>query len=169
MLRPFLTNGARAGWNLAPVLFDGATTGRETFFFPSQAPSAGAMLTARVHQGTHKFKAMQWTSNHGGCWMEPTGEGSGDKTWHDPPLIFDLSVDEGESTLVNSTMPAADFAKLVEAFADAFEAINRSITGDVRSVTNYEQDPSVMLTDMCCNPKHVVCRCNVTAEGMGER
>jgi hypothetical protein len=152
------------GWNLAPVLFDESTTGRETFFFPSQAPTPGAMLTARVHQGSHKYKAMKWTFNHGGCWMEPTGEGSLVKAWHNPPLVFDLSVDEAESALVNSTMPADAFAKLVEAFGDAFAAINRSIAGDARSATDYEQDPSVMLTDMCCNPNHVVCRCNVTAE-----
>jgi hypothetical protein len=44
-----------SGYNLAPVLFDGATAGREIFFFPSQKPSPGAMLTARVHQGAHKY------------------------------------------------------------------------------------------------------------------
>ena len=92
--------------------------------------------------------------------------GSGSNSWHNPPLIFDLSVDEAESTLVNSTMPPAAFAKLVQAFESAFVAINRSIATDgVLSVANYEQDPEVMLTDMCCNPNHVVCRCNVTGAG----
>jgi hypothetical protein len=98
--------------------------------------------------------------------MEPSGTGSGKTSWHDPPLIFDLSMDEAESTLVNSTMPPAAFAALLEAFEDAFAAINHSIATDgLRSVTNYEQDPAVMLTDMCCNPNHVVCRCNVTSVG----
>ena len=96
--------------------------------------------------------------------MEPSGVGSGSKVWRDPQLIFDLSVDRAESTLVNNSMPPAAFAKLLDTFDDAFAAINRSIVADgVRSVTNYEQDPAVMLTDMCCNPDHVVCRCNVTA------
>ena len=45
-------------------------------------------------------KAMKWTSHSGGCWMEPTGRGVGGTAYHSPPLIFDLSVDEAESTLV---------------------------------------------------------------------
>ncbi len=61
-------------------------------FWCLRALTAGLLLLAD--------KAMKWTSHSGGCWMEPTGRGVGGTAYHSPPLIFDLSVDEAESTLV---------------------------------------------------------------------
>ena len=42
------------GVDLGSLLFDGKPPERSVFYHPSQAPSAGAMLTARLHTGTHK-------------------------------------------------------------------------------------------------------------------
>ena len=63
---------------------------------------------------------------------------------------------------VNSTLSATDFAALVADFDKAFAAIESSLATTPHSTVDYSQDPAIMLTDMCCNPQHVVCRCNVS-------
>ena len=50
------------GVDLGSLLFDGKPPERSVFYHPSQAPSAGAMLTARLHTGTHKCQLQRTLS-----------------------------------------------------------------------------------------------------------
>ncbi|PIK38747.1 putative arylsulfatase G-like [Apostichopus japonicus] len=73
---------------------------------------------------------------------------------HHPPLIFNVREDPMESNPLDpgSKLYQSIYAGMKEAMID----INASLKNDNRTVADYTEDPNAK---PCCNPHHVVCRC----------
>lgn len=72
---------------------------------------------------------------------------------HDPPLIFSLSADEREAHPLSDTLPPT----LLDTLRQLHRAKLADIESTPRSRADYATSPSAM---PCCNPHHVVCRCD---------
>lgn len=137
------------GVNLGPALFDGASQVRDTLFHPNSGCEGqiGAIETLRVN-ATLKIKYRT-----GGKCVSCDRKLAPD-TFHDPPLIFDLIVDPGESTPIEPSNPrhaiAVDMAKT------ALAALQQSVVVDNTTIADYETNRDVK---PCCNPKDRLCRC----------
>ena len=129
------------GVDLGPVLFDGANVGHTVLFHPDQNGSLTAM-----RYGSYKAYYQSYSASDGACggWVTPVRD-------HYPPLVFDLSVDEGEAH------PIAVNATLLAILDNARAAKLKDIASTPRSVPDYGQGT----TDdrPCCDAGHIVCRC----------
>ena len=80
--------------------------------------------------------------------------------YHDPPLVFDLRNDPGQT----APLGAADarHARAVAAAAEALRRIRASIAADNTTVSSYATDDRAR---PCCGPKEPLCRCPHQVEG----
>lgn len=129
------------GVDLAPVLFDNAPSAREWLWHPNTKD--GALDAARYG----RYKAHFQTYGPPGC-NEPQSQ------WvqHDPPLIFDLETDPGETTPLANPPDG-----LVATFKAALAAQLTNISSTYRSTADYSEGGWAHAP--CCNPNNAACRC----------
>ena len=88
------------GQDLSPLLFGKTTTAHTTLFHPlSGSCGTGPIGAARwMTADGHAYKTMYHTGGAQGCLTRPNpGEKNVNCKTHDPPLLFDLSVDPAEA------------------------------------------------------------------------
>jgi len=130
------------GQSIAPTLFDGNDTAHTFLFHPDQNGSLTAM---RYH--TYKALYQTYSANDGACGGRVTPVRD-----HYPPLVFDLSRDEGEG------YPIEVSKELLRVLDEAREAKLNDIHSTPRSTPDYRQGT---LDDRpCCDAAHIVCRCD---------
>ncbi len=128
------------GFDLSPVLFDGAPSVREWLAHPNAYD--GNISVIRYQNYTAVFES----------WGPPTcTEPASPTLRHNPPIIFDLGSDPGQTTPLSPPPPG-----LVSSFLSAWTALQANITGTFRSITNYSKEIGV---EPCCDPARAVCRC----------
>ena len=137
---PLPTNRSFDGQDIGAVLFDGSEQGHTFLFHPDQ----NGTLTAMRYQ---QYKAFYQTYSAAACGagvQSPVRD-------HYPPLVFDLSADEGESH------PISVSADLLAVLDKALAAKRADIASTPRSKPDYRQGD---LDDRpCCDAGHIVCRC----------
>ncbi|XP_055509907.1 arylsulfatase G isoform X1 [Leucoraja erinacea] len=158
----FSTLISLAGANLPPnrrydslditkVLFGQSHSGHKALFHPNSGAAGefGDLKTIRLKQ----YKAFYLTGGAKAC---KGGEGPAQQ--HDPPLIFNLLNDRAEGQPLDPL--DAEYRAVFPQIQRALDNIIRDISTDNTSMADYSHDPAVI---PCCQPKHVVCRCeNVT-------
>eukprot|EP00939_MAST-03C_sp_MAST-3C-sp1_P004073 g4073.t1 len=78
---------------------------------------------------------------------------------HDPPLVFDLSVDAAESSPLPLNADESEYRNhpgLLAEIRAALAAMLHSITMDNTTSADYSQDPA---GKPCCDPTHPLCMC----------
>ncbi|CAL8260579.1 unnamed protein product [Arctogadus glacialis] len=142
------------GIDATDVLLNGDQTGREFLFHPNSGASGlfGDLQTVRAG----KHKAFYITGSAEAC-----GGGRGTQLLHDPPLIFDLGVDQAEATPLDAGAP--DYQEVLGKVTKAREELLWDIATDQSvSVADYTQDQSAA---PCCDPQRASCRCPGPAGG----
>ena len=144
------------GVDISPVLMDGGDSLGETPSFnrgPLFHPNSGCegeigdLETVRLREFKAKFRT-------GGKCTSCDGKRAPD-TYHDPPLIFDLDADPGESTPL--TPSDSRYAGVLREVRAALTAVAASVAADNTTVADYAQDPK---NRPCCNPAHLFCACD---------
>eukprot|EP00047_Mylnosiga_fluctuans_P012367 m.25635 g.25635 ORF g.25635 m.25635 type:complete len:452 (+) comp4191_c0_seq1:2-1357(+) len=133
------------GVDIADVLFQNATPSDRILFHPCcSGPHSGDLDAVRLG----RYKAFFATYSVPAC-----SEPAAGRREHNPPLIFDLETDPGETTPL-----AQPPSGLVQAMVAARLARLADIAGSFRSMANY----SVGGVDAwpCCKQGNVGCRCN---------
>ncbi|KAG5854283.1 arylsulfatase G-like [Anguilla anguilla] len=135
------------GMDITDVLFHGSETGHKSLCHPNSGAAGqfGDLQTVRLGQ----YKAFYITGAAEAC-----GGGTGKQEVHNPPLIFDLSDDEEESTPLDSG--SEEYTAVLEHVQWERDALLLDIATDHVSRADYTVDPSVA---PCCDPSHVACRC----------
>lgn len=127
------------GYDLSPVLFEGATSVRSFLAHPDT--QTGNLTAIRYNQ----FKAYLATYGAPACNIPAS------KTlYHMPPLVFDLSVDPAESNPVRN-------AAVEQAVVDYYNSLILNISSTYHSRADYAEGGNASWP--CCNPNHVLCRC----------
>ncbi|XP_041714804.1 arylsulfatase G [Coregonus clupeaformis] len=137
------------GIDATDVLLHGKETGNEFLFHPNSGAAGkyGDLQTVRL--GRHK--AFYITGAAEAC-----GGSTGRQELHDPPLIFDLSEDEGEETALDPT--TEEYREVDERVRKWREALLYDIATDQSvSTADYATDQSAT---PCCDPRHTACRCH---------
>lgn len=136
------------GIDITDVLLSGGQSGHEFLFHPNSGASGlyGDLQTVR----TRKHKAFYITGGAEAC------DGSkGSEQLHDPPLIFDLEVDEAEDSPMDPG--TAEYQAVAERMARGREQILWDIATDESvSTADYSTEGSAA---PCCDPTRPVCRC----------
>ncbi|XP_048347764.1 arylsulfatase G isoform X1 [Sphaerodactylus townsendi] len=138
------------GMDISEVLFGLSNKGHETLFHPNSGAAGkyGNLQALRVNQ----YKAFYVTGGAKAC------NGSiGQEEHHHPPLIFNLQHDIQEQTPLDSK--SAEYHKVLPLVNQALMGILQGIATDNVSIADYSHDPAVI---PCCNPQHLVCRCQST-------
>eukprot|EP01051_Picozoa_sp_SAG22_P009091 SAG22_NODE_732_length_7583_cov_3.250134_3_plen_381_part_00 len=94
------------GVDLGPLLRGQTAEAHTTLFHPlSGSCGVGPLKAQRWMSGGHAWKLMWKTGGALGCMDRPDSgtEGVDTCTDHDPPLLFDLSVDEGERSPIDTS------------------------------------------------------------------
>ncbi|XP_078257430.1 arylsulfatase G [Rhinoraja longicauda] len=154
----FSTLISLAGANLPPnrcydsmditkVLFGQSHSGHKALFHPNSGAAGdfGDLKTIRLKQ----YKAFYLTGGAKAC-----KGGEGPSQQHDPPLIFNLLNDRAESQPLDPL--DAEYRAVFPQIQKALDNIIQDISTDNTSLADYSHDPAVI---PCCQPKHVVCRC----------
>lgn len=145
------------GRDLSNLLMGKRDAPRTTLFHPqSGACGTGPLAAARYMKGTHAYKTIAVTGGkHPGCYERP-GRGPSACVTHDPPLLFDLSVDPGEERPIDpkSSEGAAVLAEMAQQLYLQMVSVNTT----ARSVASYASGPEGKAAN-CCNPAHTECRC----------
>lgn len=140
---PLPTDRSFDGVSLLPLLTGEAPRVREWLWHPNVWN--GNVTAGRV--GQYKF---YWATDSTDDCKQPAAP----IARHDPPLVFDLDADPGESTPVApGDLPAGLLANITTMTA----ALLRDIATTLRSTANYTEGGQPAWA--CCNPDHVVCRC----------
>ncbi|XP_071796891.1 arylsulfatase G-like [Asterias amurensis] len=136
------------GMDIKDVLYGGSIYER-TLFHPNSMASGKLGEIGAVRHGN--YKAVYQTGS-----VQPSCDGkTSSPKYRNPPLIFNLHNDPAESTpLVQTTAEYKGALNIIEL---SLTALNNDITRDNTTLANYKSDPQCQ---PCCNPKHVVCRCN---------
>ncbi|XP_030629718.1 arylsulfatase G [Chanos chanos] len=136
------------GIDITDVLLRDSDTGHKSLLHPNSGAAAqyGDLQTVRV--GHHK--AFYITGAAEAC-----GGGSGQQALHDPPLIFDLSEDEEESTPLDQQ--SEEYQAALEAVQKTREALLWDIATDNVSTADYTVKRTAA---PCCQPRNPVCRCH---------
>ena len=129
------------GIDLSPVLFDGSNQGHEFLFHPDEL---GHLTAVRYNQ--YKAFYSTYSAIDGAC-----GGKIGLILDHKPPLIFDLSQDQAESTPV----------QVPQAVYDAIDQALQAKLNDISSTPHTKSDYGIGGLDAraCCDAGHIVCRC----------
>ncbi|XP_015211594.2 arylsulfatase G isoform X1 [Lepisosteus oculatus] len=135
------------GIDVTKVLLHQSDTGHKSLFHPNSGAAGhfGDLQTVRLGQ----YKAFYITGAAEAC-----GGGTGQEMVHDPPLIFDLSRDEGEGVPLDSS--SAEYSMVLERVEKERQAVLTDIAMDNVSRADYAIDPSAA---PCCDRSHVACRC----------
>ncbi|XP_018617318.2 arylsulfatase G isoform X2 [Scleropages formosus] len=135
------------GIDATDTLLHGSETGRKSVLHPNSGAAGqfGDLQAVRLGQ----YKAFYVTGAAEAC-----GGGRGRQELHDPPLIFDLSQDEGEGSPLDSS--TAEYQSALEQIEQEREAVMKDIASDHVSHADYSVDPSAV---PCCNSSHINCRC----------
>ncbi|KAG9350319.1 hypothetical protein JZ751_026673 [Albula glossodonta] len=135
------------GVDVTDVLLHRSKTGHKSLCHPNSGAAGqfGDLQTIRLGQ----YKAFYITGAAEAC-----GGGSGKQEVQNPPLIFNLSDDEEESSPLDSS--SKEYAAVLEQVQTERDMILQDIAEDHVSHADYTVDPSVT---PCCNPSHVMCRC----------
>ena len=142
------------GVDISDILLHGATQAHTTLFHPAgQARDAnGPHAVPAMRMG--KYKAHFVTKGSKSCrdadGNPRTGSG-GQAIEHDPPLVFDLDKDPGESTPLDPLTIVTQIAQMKQLYAAFWLSVNSTF----RSTTNYETDP---LYKPCSNMASKCCR-----------
>lgn len=83
------------------------------------------------------------------------GGGSGQQQYHDPPLIFDLSLDEAEESPLNPE--SEEYRSLLKEVEGEREALLWDIATDKVSSADYSVNPAAV---PCCQSHNPACRCH---------
>lgn len=127
------------GVDLSPVLFGDVDSVREFLFHPDT--QTGNLTAVRYKNYTALFST----------WGAPDcGKPASKVLEHNPPLIFDLGVDPGQTT------PLPSNPSLEALFITALQAKLANISATYRNKADYSQKIG---TEPCCNAANVVCRC----------
>ena len=148
------------GVDLTPLLTGEADTAHTTLFHPlSGSCGVGPLKAQRWMTGGHAYKLMWKTGGALGCMDRPAPgtQGVDTCTDHDPPLLFDLSVDPAEADPIDTAKPPG--ATVLETMVSQLQAVELSINTTARSVANYRGGPAGKDAN-CCNSSHIECRCN---------
>lgn len=137
------------GIDATNILLHGDQSGHEFLFHPNSGAAGkfGDLQTVR----TGKHKAFYITGASEAC-----GGATGRQQLHDPPLIFDLQLDEAEETPLQVHTP--EYQAVVERIARKREELLWDIATDESvSTADYSKDKSAA---PCCDPRQAVCRCH---------
>jgi len=126
------------GIDISPILFDGATTGHTTLFHPFDQ----SIDAVRYNQ----YKLFYTTRSQPGCGSDETGP-----KIHNPPLVFDLSVDPYESTPLD---PAPQ--DVIDDATGALNAFLKDVQTTPHTVTDFSTNANAQA---CCNKTNSNCRC----------
>ena len=137
---PLPTDRVYDGYDISPIFFNQATKVRDWLYHPNVQD--GNFSTLRYLNYTGHF--VTWGAP--GC-----NQSQSPFITHNPPLIFDLSVDPAQSTPLTNPDP-----NLINLFMTEFTNIWYNITHTYRSITNYSQKIG---NEPCCNANNAVCRC----------
>ncbi|XP_062507796.1 arylsulfatase G-like [Corticium candelabrum] len=143
---PLPKNRLFDGIDISHVLFNGSDSGHSILFHPNDASGiAGAIDTIRFGD----YKVMYQTGGSAAC-----NSIAPPPVRHDPPLMFNLRDDPGESKPLNVSIEPQ--VKILQQVLHHLHYLHESIKNDNISVTSYSQDDRFR---PCCNIHHVVCRC----------
>ncbi|XP_054831829.1 arylsulfatase G [Eublepharis macularius] len=145
------------GMDMSEVLLGQSNKGHKTLFHPNSGAAGkyGHLQTLRLNQ----YKAFYITGGAKAC------DGSiGQEERHHPPLVFNLQQDIQEETPLDSK--AAEYHAVLPMINQALQGILQDIATDNVSIADYSHDPAVI---PCCNPLHLVCRCQSTYWSSGFR
>ncbi|XP_072414745.1 arylsulfatase G [Chiloscyllium punctatum] len=133
--------------DITQVLLGQSDCGHQALFHPNSGAAGqfGDLKTIRLKQ----YKAFYLTGGAKAC----KGK-QGPEQQHDPPLIFNLLNDTAELLPLDSASP--EYRTVLPQIKVTLNNILLDISTDNISLADYSHDPSVIL---CCQPKHVVCRC----------
>jgi arylsulfatase G len=141
------------GVDLTAVLLHGATAAHSTLFHPQGAPHSGVVAAVPAMR-LGRYKAHYATSAPAGC-MLPDGShrhgGPSEVRAHDPPLVFDLETDPGEST----PLAPSEIAEVLPQIDAALRAFWRDVNLTMRSDTDFAVDWDAR---PCANPRSSCCR-----------
>ncbi|XP_029455162.1 arylsulfatase G isoform X3 [Rhinatrema bivittatum] len=135
------------GLDVSQVIFGRSHKGHKILFHPNSGAAGkyGGIQTVRMEQ----YKAFYVTGGAKAC------DGSlGPEVHHDPPLIFNLGQSVQEEVPLDRS--AAEYQIVSPKIKRTLSAILQDIATDNVSMADYSQDP---LVTPCCNPQHIVCRC----------
>ena len=130
------------GLDISPVLFDGADTAHRYLFHQDQNGTLTAMRLGPLKAYYQSYSAMD-----GAC-----GGLTSPVLDHYPPLVFNLSVDLGESH------PIEVSGEVLREMAALLEAKRKDIRETPRTVADYRVGD--LDERPCCDAGHIVCRCN---------
>ncbi|XP_060700478.1 arylsulfatase G [Hemiscyllium ocellatum] len=133
--------------DITQVLLGQSDCGHQALFHPNSGAAGqfGDLKTIRLKQ----YKAFYLTGGAKAC----KGK-QGPEQYHDPPLIFNLLNDTAELLPLDSA--SLEYRTVLPQINVTLNDILLDISTDNISLADYSHDPSVIL---CCQPKHVVCRC----------
>uniref|UniRef100_A0A7M4FL89 Arylsulfatase G n=1 Tax=Crocodylus porosus TaxID=8502 RepID=A0A7M4FL89_CROPO len=135
------------GLDVSDVLFGQSHNGHKMLFHPNSGAAGkdGEIKALRLAQ----YKAFYTTGGAKAC------DGSiGLEKHHDPPLIFNLERDAQEQEPLDTK--SSEYQAMFPAVTRAFANILQDIATDNVSTADYSRNPAAT---PCCNPQHVVCRC----------
>jgi arylsulfatase G len=129
------------GFDLSPVLFKQSNSVRQWLFHPDTI--TGNITAVRYLN----YKAYFQTYQAEGC-----NSSASPVFFHDPPLVFDLSVDQEEAYPLTSPPKG-----LIETLYKGYSDMVLNISTTFKSFTNYSTGGAAAYG--CCNASHVECRC----------
>ncbi|KAF3853394.1 hypothetical protein F7725_014082 [Dissostichus mawsoni] len=141
------------GIDATDVLLHGEQTGHEFLFHPNSGAAGEFGDLQTVRSGKHK--AFYITGAAEAC-----GGATGREQLHDPPLIFDLEVNESEETPLDTE--TLEYQAVAQRMARRREELLWDIANDKSvSAADYSTDASAA---PCCDPEHTVCRFTLVAD-----
>jgi len=166
--------------DISPLLLGKSKVAHTTLFHPlSGSCGSGPMGAARWMTRGHAYKTMHHSGGAAGCW-EQDHKQRDSKSYakcivHEPPLLFDLSVDPGESKPLDTSAGSAG-AKVLATMATQLSAQLASIAKGPNSAASYAHGTAGTASNCCSgvdgagNPKNIECRChNGTGSGSSTR
>jgi len=124
------------------------SSGHHTLFHPlSDSGGSGPLDGMRMGQ----YKAFWTTAGACNC-----GGIESKVIYHNPPLLFDLSVDEAEAFPLNTTVPP--YSLIARQLSARRQQMLDDVNSTFRSTANYESSDAGRAVN-CCNQKHITCRC----------
>uniref|UniRef100_A0A671P9M5 Arylsulfatase G n=1 Tax=Sinocyclocheilus anshuiensis TaxID=1608454 RepID=A0A671P9M5_9TELE len=136
------------GTDITDILLNDSDTGHKSLMHPNSGAAGqfGDLQTVRLKH----HKAFYITGGSVTC-----GGGSGQQQYHNPPLIFDLSLDEAEETPLNPE--SEEYRSVLKEVEREREALLWDIATDKVSSADYTVNSAAV---PCCQPHNPACRCH---------
>ena len=143
------------GQDISPLLLGQSSTAHSTMFHPLSG-SCGTGPIGAARWGS--YKTMHHTGGAQGCLLRPNpGQKNVNCIQHEPPLLFDLSADPGESSPLDPHSP--NNAAVLATMARQLAAKQADIDSSARSIASYAHGPAGTAAN-CCNDADPLCRCH---------